>query len=269
MPFTTPPATTFRDAAWRISPARLRTPKAARLVQAFIGLPLDILVDGAIQALKARFPTDCPEDALAYHSRDRVIPRGPSESSTSFRARLLKWLTLWRGSGVGRVMLDEIAIFLAPETCRIRLWTQVGVVYTREADGTFRVERAAGVWNWDGRADLWSRFWVIIYSTGGVPWSRDGTWGDGELWGEDELSTWGSTATVDEISSIRSIVSERKPAPSVCKKIVVSFDDAAFALSDASPPLPGGLWGNASSNVGGTQSPTRDARAIYWEGTTS
>lgn len=260
--------TTFRDAAWTLSPARLRTTRAAQMVYAFIGYPLDVLCQAAKEAVSARFPGQCPEDALSYHSRDRGITRGPGETTDSFRARLGRWLDVWRGAGVGRAMLDEIAAFLTPRTCRIRIWTQAGIVYTREADGSFTIDRVAtGLWNWDGHPELFARFWVVIYSTGGVPWSRDGTWGDGEHWGDGApTATWGSTATTTEVAVIRQIIADRKPAASICPKVIISFDAAAFAPSDTAPPLPDGTWAHYSKLVGGVKVPARDSRAIYWQG---
>lgn len=260
--------TTFRDTAWNISAARLRTFRAVRMVYAFVGLPLDMIAEAAKQATMARFPEVCPVDALPYHARDRRIRRGPLESATSFRARLLLWIELWRGAGVGRAMLDQIAAFMTPNEFRIRIWTQVGMIYTREADGSFTITRATrGLWDWDGRDDLWARFWLIIDSVGGVPWSRDGTWGDGEEWGADgATATWGSTATGDEVTTIRAIIDDWKPANSVCKKIIVSFDAAAFAVTDTSPPLPDGTWAHWSKTVAGVRVPARDSRAIYWGG---
>jgi hypothetical protein len=259
---------TFRDTAWAISPARLRTFRAVRMVYAFVGLPLDMIAEAAKQATQARFPEVCPVDALPYHGRDRRIRRGPHESTAGYRARLLLWIELWRGAGVGRAMLDQIAAFMTPLTFRMRIWTQVGVIYTREADGSFSISRATrGLWNWDGQDDLWARFWLIIDSVDGVPWSRDGTWGDGEHWGDDaSTATWGSTATIDEVQTIRAIIDDWKPATSVCKNIIVSFDATAFATTDASPPLPDGTWGHWSKIIAGVRVPARDSRAIYWDG---
>lgn len=256
--------TTFRDVAWRLSPARLRTWTAARHVYAFISLPLDMIAQAADDAVKARFPTECAPDALPYHGRDRGIRRGPLEGDTSYRARLLLWLQSWRGAGVGRAMLDQIAGYLTPHRTRIRVWTQGGLLYTREADGTFTIQRVAG-FDWDATPSLWSRFWVIIDSVGGVPWSRDGTWGDGSIWGTPTNGTWGSTATIEDVQSIRNIVDDWKPAAARCESIIISFDAAAF---DPLVPgaLPDGTWGAVSKNVGGVQVPTRDDRAIYWQG---
>lgn len=260
---------TFRDIAFALSPSRLRTYWASRMVYAFIGLPLDMIAQAAKEAALTRFPAHCPPDALPNHGRDRGIRRGPLEGTDGFIMRLLQWRSIWYGSGVGRPMLDELAAYLTPAKVRMRIWTEVGVIYTREADGTFSIDRLTpGLWNWDGRyPSLFSRFWVVIYSVAGVPWSRDGTWGDGELWGDNAATaTWGSTATLEQVQSIRAIVEDRKPGQSVCKNIVVSFDDAAFVPGDTSPPLPDGSWGHWGKNVGGVQVPARDARAIYWDG---
>jgi hypothetical protein len=258
---------TFRQAAWDLSPSRLRTWRAARMVYAFIGLPLDMIAEAAKQALLVRFPDYCAEDALPYHGRDRGIRRGPNEPAISFRGRLRRWRSLWKGSGVGRAMLDDLAGYLVPQVCRLRIWTQVGIVYTREPDGTFSIDHAPrGLWNWDNEDALFARFWLIIYSNGDVPFARDGTWGDDELWGDDTTATWGSTATLDQVHAIRSIVDDRKPGQAVCKNIIVAFDADAFSLTDTSPPLPDGTWGHWSKNVGGVQVPARDERAIYGDG---
>jgi len=257
--------TTFRQTAWNLSPGRLRTYTAARLVYSFTGLPFDMIAQAAKESTAARFPEVCADDALPYHGRDRGIRRGMLEPAESYRARLLLWIESWRGAGVGRAMLDQLAGFLIPQETRIRIWTQVGVIYTREADGTFSIERASG-WDWDGLTSLWARFWVIIDSIDGVPWERDGTWNDGELWGDDPSATWGSTATLEQVQAIRAIVEDWKPAASVCKNIIVSFDLDAFDAGDPGSFPTDGTWGHWSKNDGGAQVPARDERAIYWDG---
>jgi hypothetical protein len=265
---------THRQAAWNLSPSRLRTYTAARMVYSFVGLPLDMIAEGAKESVLARFPNECAEDALPYHGRDRGIRRGMLEPAESYRARLLLWIESWRGAGVGRAMLDQLQGFLIPKKAKIRLWTQVGVVYTLDADGTFTIERATGDgWNWDGNASLWARFWVIFYSPivdgdldEDAPWDRDGDWGDGELWGTDPSATWGSTATIEQVQAVRGIIDDWRPAASVCKNIIVSFDRTAFDPSDTAPPLPDGTWGHWSINDAGVQVASRNDDAIYWDG---
>jgi hypothetical protein len=258
---------TFRDAVYRMSPPRLQTPRAARIVYSMVGLPLDEIIEACDQATKARFPELAPDDALPHIGRDRVIRRGPLEPSLSYRTRLLLWLEAWKGAGVGRALLDQIAGYLTPQKTRIRIWTQTGLIYTREASGVFSMTRvAAGVWDWDGLTSLWSRFWLIIDSIDGVPWSRDGTWNDGERWGDTSKGTWGSTATFDEVQSIRAIVDDWKPAASVCEHIIVSFDVDAFNLAFFSSFPTDGTWGHWGKYVGGVKRAARDSRAIYWRG---
>jgi hypothetical protein len=254
----------FRNAANspHVSPARLLTWKAVRMVYAFIGLPMDATVDAVSQAVKARFPEVCPEDALPYHARDRGIVRGPLEPASSFRGRLLLWLEAWRGAGVGRALLDQLAGYLSPNACTIRLWTQIGVVYTLDSDGQFSVERAAGTWDWDGQTSLWARFWVLFYPQNDLPWARDGLWGDGGTWGT-ENETWGSTATTQEVASIRAIIDQWKPAGALCKNILIVFGEGAFDPTNASG-LPDGTWGEYwdSASLGAH----RSGDALYWKG---
>lgn len=263
---------TFRNIAEEISPPRLVTFKAVRMVYSFIGVPLDTIAEASEQASLARFPMSAPEDALVLIGRDRGIVRGPNEPSISYRQRLLLWLEAWKGAGVGGAMLDQIAGFITPATARIRIWTQLGVVYTREVDGTLTIEHVdssdptAG-WNWDNRPDLWARFWLVIYSLSGGPWTREPVLGTPAHYIGERIPTGGSigsSATVSDVESIRSIVNQWKPAASKCPYIMVAFDAAAFAPTDSAPPLPNGTWAEYWDSA--TLAAHRDTRAIYWKG---
>lgn len=260
--------TTFRDSAWNLSPPRLRTDVAAKMVYALFALPFDAMAQAATEAVRARFPDLAPEDALPYLGRDRGIARGPKEPSTSYRARLLLWLDTWRGAGVGRTLLDQLAAYVLPATCRMRLITQAGLVYTREADGTFSIARAGGTWNWDGDASSWARFVVVIYP-GADLWTEGPTWGDAALWGGGWGSpgyTWGTTATPEQVAGIRAIVRDWKPAASLCESIIVAFDPASFDA--AMTNWPDGLWGIGTKWDAVNQQRVRSrlASARYWDG---
>jgi hypothetical protein len=255
----------FRNVASNLSPARLRTFAAVRMVYAFIGIPLDAIAEAAYQALRARFPEFAPEDALTALGRDRGIVRGPLEAAASYRVRLLLWIITWRGAGVGRALLDQIAGYLTPHQVKLRIWTQIGVVYTREANGTFTVERAtAGSWLWDTQLSNWARFYVIIYSINGVPWLRDGTWDGSEVWGGSPLGAWGLLGNEADFESIRGIINEMKPAAMKCQSLIVAFDPDVFAPTDTSPPLPDQTWGNYWDTP--SLAANRDPRAIYGRG---
>jgi hypothetical protein len=255
----------FRNTAWRLSPARLRTTVAAKLVYSLIGVPLDAIAEAADQATKARFPEIAPEDALLPLGRDRGILRGPLEPSASYRLRLLLWIEAWRRAGMASAILDQIAGYISPSVARMRIWTQRGVVYTRATDGELTIDRVGDmVWNWNDEPDSWARFWVIIYSIDGVPWTRSPVWGAGPAWGADPTVSRGSSALVTDVQSIRSIVNEWKPAAARCENIMVSFDATAFEPGDTSPPLPDGTWEHYWNSA--TLSANRDTRAIYWKG---
>jgi hypothetical protein len=255
---------TFRDAAWNLSPARLRTANAARMVYALFAVELDALAEAATQAVLARFPDRCPEDALPYHGRDRGIARGPLEPADSYRGRLLFWIEAWRGAGIGSTLLDQIAGYIQPRTCRMRIITQAGLVYTREANGTFTVSRAAGSWNWDGQTSLWSRFVVVIYP-GSDLWQQGPTWGGGGQWATPGR-TWGTTATPEDVASVRLLVKDWKPAQSLCESIIIAFDAASFDAAMTS--WPDGNWALASKWDAGTQMRVRSrlSTARYWDG---
>jgi hypothetical protein len=140
--------------------------------------------------------------------------------------------------------------------------------FTRAADGARSFLLAQGNWDWDGSpATAWSRFWVIIYSVGGVPWSEI-DWGDvGLTWGQADL-TWGSTATAAEVAAVRGIVRYWKPAHARCEKIIVVLDDAAaFDPTDPpGPPLPDGTWGDNWTYSAGAAVFPRYRNAAYWPG---
>lgn len=234
-----------------------------------IALLCDLLLEDAVTGILSKLPGQGTATALARIGRDRRIPRGRAESDESYIARLIQWRSSWRTAGNPFTLLRQLRGYLSPLTPRMRIVNAAGTWYTLEEDGSRSVTRAAGNWDWDGDAALWARFWIVIYSdplNPNAPWERDGTWGDGETWGEEGRGTWGSTATEEEIADIRAIVKDWKSAHEVCGKIIVCFDDAEFDPADTAPPLPDGTWANCSRNVGGIQVPARNAAAIYWHG---
>lgn len=236
------------------------------LVHYSLGLLVDAFLTRLYQGVYARFPDFAPDDALPHLGRDRKIVRGRDEDRTTYAGRLIRWLDDHRVRGNPWALLKQLRAYIG-EDIRIRTVDASGNWFTIEANGDEEYLLAQGNWDWDGApATNWSKFWVIIYSTGGVPWSRDGTWNDGETWGEPGQGTWGSTATVEEVDTIRAIVREWMPRHARCLNLIVSFSDSAFDPTDTNPPLPDGTWGNWSKLVGGVQVPARDPDGIYWDG---
>lgn len=229
----------------------------------------DLIVQFALEGVRAKFPSLAPPDALALIARDRRVVRGFAETDDTLVARLIRWLIDWRQAGGAYAILRQVKAYWTGYDGPMRIVSANGTWWTLNADDSVEkhVTLPTKNWNWDGHDELYARFWVILYASAmGI--TRDGTWGDGELWGATDGSTWGSTATPEQVQTVRGIVAARKSGISVCKNIIVSFDDAKFD-PEAAPgaPLPDGTWANWSHLVLGVQVPARDPDAIYWDGT--
>jgi hypothetical protein len=256
-----------------------------------------LLMDWAATRLRAgisaRFiRSSSPDDALAYAGKGLDVIRGPDENRDSYIARLQTAIDDKRVAGVSWKMLSQIRGYCTPHAVRVRIINSHGNGYTIDRDGTQSVYRH-GAWNWDNAkanalklgltrtrlngdvspAIPWSRFWVVIYpttETPSQPWQRDGTWGDGSVWGDDG-TTWGSTATPGDVFAIRRIVTRWKPLGSRCVSILICFDDTALDPSFTAPPLADGTWMWASKydpSSPGMRVPARDSNCLFWDGST-
>jgi len=228
--------------------------------------------------LYAALPGLAPADALSYIGNRLGIERGPEEPRASYEYRLQRGIDDKRVAGNAWALLEQIRGYCTPHAVRVRIVNEHGHWYTIDRDGT-RSRYRNSTWDWDGasaRAELfgtripWSRFWVLIYPTTGSPkepWDRDGTWGNGELWGDNlETETWGSTASPADVLAIQRIIQRWKPAASRCVSAIIVFDDAAFDPADTSPPLADGTWKNCGRYgvVAGRKTVARSVDAIYW-----
>lgn len=254
-------ATSFRSLRRSMGPRWLTTGEGG-----LVGYALDTLKDAFLErarlGLLARFPATAPSDALAPMGRDRRVTRGINESDASYRARLLRWIDDRKTAGNPWALMRKLAEYTGPLPS-FRTVDARGNWFSRSALGVETVSLNTGNWNWDGPiAGRWSRFWVIIYPNG--LWTEGKNWGDTSRggWGAPEGS-WGSTATAEQVSTIRFIVSDWKPGGSRCVNIILAFDPASF---NPASPEPDGLWGSPSKNVGGVQVSSRLATARYWDG---
>lgn len=254
----------FRDLLAQIAPPWLSRKWGERFLYAH-GLIIDGLVEHALQAMKARFPDKGPDEALSVIGRDRRIRRGFSESADSYRVRLKRWLDDWRRAGSPFAILSQIRAYLTGYDVRIRYVNDRGTWITLDPDGTFHVRKLFGNWDWDGQfpATAKTRFWIIIYPLASGLWTQSPTLGTPHVLLRD--TTVGSNATVSQVSSIRSIISEWKAAGSRCPYIIIAFDDAMFNPISTS-------WSQLLTEVSfsrdssGTQLPDRPGDALYWSG---
>lgn len=239
-----------------------------------VGYSLDIIKDAFIKRLYlghlARFPQTAPPDALAAIGRDRRVIPGLTETPAAYAQRLIRWLDDRKTCGNPFSLLQKLSEYTGDigGGCTYRTVDARGNWYTRMPDGSKSFLLNQGNWNWDGSAPAtrWSRFWVIIYPPSALWVPQPHNWGDtsGPSWGQP-VNTVGSTATADEVQTIRAIVKDWKPAGTRCVNVIIAFDPASF--SPASPE-PDGTWGlfGGTKVVAGRRVDARLSTARYWDG---
>lgn len=224
---------TLRGLLLRSAPPWLQRTQGAPYLYA-LGLTLDSVREWALQGIEAGFPQLAGSDAQEYLARDHGIVRGAMESDASFGQRLSRWLQAWKRAGHAYEVMQQVADYLGDYAVPMRIVTNTGVWYDRAADGTFSRTYAASSWDWDGASSSWWRFWLIIYPPSGL-WDRT-YWGDAS-WGS---GTWGSTATLEEVQTVREIVRRFKPAHAKCTNIVISYGAAGNTVASWTAGTPGG-----------------------------
>ena len=235
-----------------------------------VGYSLDLMKDAFIERLRlghlARYPqqdaagTPAPADALAAIGRDRRVVQGINETGAAYAVRLRAWLDDRKRAGNPYALMQKLAEYVGGGSS-FRIVDNSGNWYHRAADGTETRLLNQGNWNWDGEANKWSRFWVIIYP--GTTWSTGPrTWG-ATPYGLTE-PRWGCTATADQAATVRFLVDDWKPAGTRCVEIILAFDTASF---DPTAPEPDGEWNHWYDYNGSDAEPARLATARYIGGT--
>jgi hypothetical protein len=240
-----------------------------------IGYSLDLIKDAFLERLRlghlVRFPqqgpdgTPAPPDALSAMGNDRRVVRGINEDGASYSRRLLAWLDDRKTAGNPFTLMRKLAEYTG-DGCVFKTVDNSGNWFILAADGTRSLHLKQANWDWDGNTAKWSRFWVIIHPPATL-WTTGATFADGTKWGD--AKTWGTTATREQVQTVRSIVADWKPAGTRCVNIIVALDPASFDYTAAvdSTGMPDGLWGHWSKKVAGVQVPARLATARYWDGT--
>jgi len=253
---------TFRDTLLRIVPRWLQGYWSSRYLYAF-GVILDAIADTYVAAVKFRFPGVYSPESLPPLGKERGIRRGLEETDEAYALRLSRWWEDRKRDGHPYALLHQLQGVLFPHRPRIRVVNQGGTWFTLNEGGSTEIHRRE--WDWDGDADAWSRFWVIIYPPPEL-WTPRGKWGDGSKWGE---GTWGTSAMRPQIETVRTLVRTWQGAHSRCEKIIIAFDPSSFD-PDTTPPeaLPDGKWGRWAKDDGtGAYVPARLKTARYWRGT--
>jgi hypothetical protein len=131
------------------------------------GTMKDRVITLATDALDAGLVLRCPDDALPLLGADVALEQLPSETSTSYRARILGAWDTWPWAGT-RTGLTNVAA---------QLLYQGATLIT------------AAEWGVSLASTLWARWWLLIdFDAKGFAaedaWGT-GTWGDGGTWGSD------------------------------------------------------------------------------------
>jgi hypothetical protein len=163
-----------------------------------LGLILDSVAQGAIEAVKVRLTRYAPEDALPYLGWERGIRRGPGESSSSYAPRLQTAHTQWSKADSDLGIIDALAA--------------IGI--------TARIFRNYDI-DWDGHPGkvepYWARMWVVIDPP--HPFTAPFKWGSGAKWGSG--GQWGATGSKDLVAFIRNEVKKWSGSHVLIPKIII------------------------------------------------
>ena len=261
------PAPSYRVLGDEISSTYLNGPifQSYRYAMAVL---YDDLVDTAGFAVRARFPSYAPPDALPWLAQDRQVFQGPGESVAGYTARLIQWLDLARLTGSPTAVLLAYLSWLtplAPQVQTVTSWagTTPGTVWKTYVAGSAPFPPGQTIptppailtvdtanWDWDGASQPyyypWMRWrtWVIISSFGSqAPWvAPTKTWGSG-TWG-DGVSCYGWTGTAQQALQLTALSETYKSAGTWVPWIVVNYDSTWFLETGVTgTKLPDGTWG--------------------------
>jgi hypothetical protein len=176
---------------------------------ASVGLVLDGFAETTRQAIRARFPTGAPPDALTTLGGERQSPRITAlfyELDDAYAERLrLQWEKReLLGAKTGLEAIVAAQGFVTFEVLDQQEWS------------------AATPW-----------MWSYVHVSQPHPWTTPGNWDDPGLW--DNGLTWDSSATVSEVENVRAVTRPWVPAHAKCWMVI----DLEGEIWDS-----GGLWDN-------------------------
>jgi len=182
---------------------------------AIVGGLVDTVVAGAKQAAKSRFVADCPDDALAYHARDRMIDTIDGETYQQLRTRLLATWDTWAGMGPSLGLMVYLRDVLSLPG--LYLYSVQGPAVL----GGWLAGSVGGGTD-DANADNWSRHAIVIGDP--HPWEQPIVGPDLEV-GPGLMV--GITMTESELSRIRRVYRQKRGAHMVGIDLFVQFDATA------------------------------------------
>jgi hypothetical protein len=261
---------TIRDSFFAISPGFAQD-RIFRSVLWSIGLGLDAMRRHVERGIKSRMPGVGDPVTQPLIGADRLIDRGPREPETGYARRLTAAFDTWANAGGPYALLENLDAYFRPGRQQIMLVSDRSRWHysfpdPSDSESPIQIQRqhgdAGGVanWLWDPAATgappykYW-RGWVIINAAG--LWTQWHVGTDGVIVGDGH--TVGSTATYEEVSSVRRIVKRFKGAHAWAVNIIVAFSTGTFTpdSSTGTGDMPNGHW---------DQLDQRSLNAIYWQG---
>lgn len=197
------------------------------------GLVFDALVEATRQAVKARFPTVAPDDAIPLIGKDRVLEPGLGESLDTYRARIIGAWEAWSWAGTEKGLIDQLKAWLPSADWALvanREWSVPPAGRPASADwdpghgkpGDPDYRPSRGYAAIDGDA-WWSRMWVLLQ--GDHPW-KVWHYGDGTRFGD--ALTYGSTALPFHVEAAARIARRWKAGHEYVPHIIVNLDTVIY-----------------------------------------
>jgi hypothetical protein len=205
--------------------------KWGRLLMETVGDALDLALNAAKWAVKVRFPSTAPEDALGYVGDGRNFDRYRVETDTeAFRTALMDSRRQWETAGTK----GDNDTGLINKFRRLG-YLNVQIYGWREAQafvpGITNTTQTASYANW------WSAFFVAIHPN---PFTKR-KWGDpGLKWGmrvpspvgnPDDVITWGSSANSSDVKELRRVLRKWKPAHEICPYVIFRANGSTDVFS--------------------------------------
>lgn len=256
-----------------LNPAGLMKPWMRGQGQTFrevISGELNDLATAARQVADSRNVAICDATVLPAHAIDRRIRRYTTESEASWRKRLAAWLPIHQSAGGAWCILRQLRIFLLSKG-RPRLafvsttgdgnvsnWFTLAPGDPEndyfEADGidsefTNHQESPAN-WNWDGDFAQWSRFWILIYTSGLTSPTATSLYDDVAEW-DSGSDYWDGYFTSAEIADMVQLARDWKAAGSDIAGLFLVHDDSIFDPTGSGAGYPDGTWNLDYNRRGG------------------
>lgn len=159
--------------------------------ESIIGMFVSVFAEAAAQAVRVRFFSEAPADALPYIGKERDLERAPGETTAQYRERLRLAFDAYAYAGTEKAIKDQLAVFG---------YTAV-TVYEAE--------------DWYPGSAEWWRFWVIIDAPHDFP-TPTNIW-DTAIW---DGFTWDDTAG-DAAARVCRVICKWKSAHSKLVSVIV------------------------------------------------